>query len=194
MRPNKRDELVSKALEVFYHGGFHATGMDTLVKETGISKTSIYKHFRTKDDLIIAVLRLRDENFRTWLFNRMEALSDTPAGQLLAMFTALGEWFGKPEFAGCMFIKASAEFQDRAHPVYQQSTEHKQMLLKHFTGLAKAAGASDPSGLARQLLTLKEGAIVLAAMSVTPDPAEDARHTARMLLKPHLAEGLTAAG
>lgn len=187
MRPNKRDELVSKALEVFYRGGFHATGMDTLVKETGISKTSIYKHFRTKDDLIIAVLRLRDDNFRTWLFNRMEALSETPAGQLLAMFTALAEWFGRPEFAGCMFIKASAEFQNRAHPVYQQSTEHKQMLLDHFTCLAKAAGAPDPSGLARQLLTLKEGAIVLAAMSVTPDPAEDARQTARMLLKPYLA-------
>ncbi|UWQ40496.1 TetR/AcrR family transcriptional regulator [Leisingera aquaemixtae] len=189
MRPNKRDELVSKALDVFYRSGFHATGMDTLVKETGISKTSIYKHFRTKDDLIIAVLRLRDENFRSWLFSRMAALSDAPAGQLLAMFTALGEWFGKPEFAGCMFIKASAEFQNRAHPVYQQSTEHKQMLLEHFTGLAKAAGASDPAGLARQLLTLKEGAIVLAAMSVTPDPAGDARHTARMLLQPYLAEG-----
>lgn len=194
MRSNKRDELVSKALEVFYRNGFHATGMDMLVKETGISKTSIYKHFRTKDDLIIAVLRRRDENFRTWLFNRMEALSETPAGQLLAMFTALDEWFGEPGFAGCMFIKASSEFQNRGHPVYKHSTEHKQMLLEHFTGLARAAGASAPAGLARQLLTLKEGAIVLAAMSVTPDPAEDARHTARMLIKSHLAEGGTGAG
>ena len=189
MRPNKRDELVSNALEVFYRNGFHATGMDMLVKETGISKTSIYKHFRTKDDLIRAVLRLRDDNFRSWLFSRMEALSNTPAGQLLAVFTALGEWFGKPEFAGCMFIKASAELQSRTHPVYQQSTEHKHLLLEHFTGLAKAAGAPAPAGLARQLLTLKEGAIVLAAMSVTPDPARDARDTARMLLQPYLTEG-----
>ncbi|WP_291737358.1 TetR/AcrR family transcriptional regulator, partial [Leisingera sp. F5] len=90
MRPNKRDELVRKALDVFYRSGFHATGMDTLVKETGVSKTSMYKHFRTKDDLISAVLQLRDENFRNWLYGRMEALSDTPAGQLIAVFTALG--------------------------------------------------------------------------------------------------------
>ncbi|UWQ73836.1 TetR/AcrR family transcriptional regulator [Leisingera sp. M658] len=188
MRPNKRDELVRKALDVFYRSGFHATGMDTLVKETGVSKTSMYKHFRTKDDLISAVLQLRDENFRNWLYGRMEALSDTPAGQLIAVFTALGEWFGKPGFAGCMFVKASSEFQDHAHPVYRQSSEHKQILLDHFTALAQSAGAPDPAALARQLLMLKEGATVLAAMSVTPAPAEDALQTARILLQPYLKD------
>jgi len=89
MRPTKRDELVAKALEVFYRNGFHATGMDMLVAESGISKTSMYKHFRTKEDLILASLRLRDENFRNWLFRRMEELADTPRGQLSALFVAL---------------------------------------------------------------------------------------------------------
>ena len=78
MRPNKRDELVQKALKVFYTNGFHATGMDMIAAETGISKTSIYKHFRTKEDLILAVLRLRDEHFRNWLYRRMEELGNTP--------------------------------------------------------------------------------------------------------------------
>ena len=78
MRPTKRDELVQKALQAFYRHGFQATGMDMLVAETGISKTSMYKHFRTKEDLILAVLRLRDEQFRNWLYRRMEALADTP--------------------------------------------------------------------------------------------------------------------
>ena len=188
MRPNKRDELVRRALDVFYARGFHATGMDTLVKETGVSKTSMYKHFRTKDDLIVAVLRLRDEDFRTWLYRRMAELADTPRGQLLAMFTALAEWFDKPEFAGCMFVKASAEFQDHSHPVYRQSTEHKQLILRHLAGLAEQAGAADAAALARQLLTLKEGAIVLAAMSVCPDPASDALATARLLLQTQLPE------
>ncbi len=188
MRPNKRDELVSKALDVFYRSGFHATGMDTLVKETGVSKTSMYKHFRTKDELIIAVLQLRDENFQNWLYGRMEKLSNTPAGQLIGAFTALGEWFAKPEFAGCMFVKASSEFQNHAHPVYRQSSAHKQMLLDHFTALAQSAGVPDPAALARQLLMLKEGAIVLAAMSVTPDPAGDALQTAQMLLQPYLKD------
>lgn len=188
MRPNKRDELVRKALEVFYARGFHATGMDTLVRETGVSKTSMYKHFRTKDDLITAVLQLRDDNFRSWLYRRMEELAQTPADQLRAMFTALSEWFEQPEFAGCMFVKASAEFQDHAHPVYRQSTEHKQLILKHLEDLATQAGAHEPATLARQLLTLKEGAIILASMSVTADPASDALAMANLLMQQQLPD------
>ena len=122
MRPNKRAELVRKSLNLFYRNGFHATGMDMVAAETGVSKTSIYKHFRTKEDLILAVLRLRDEDFRNWLYRRMEELSDTPAGQLLAIFDALEEWFSMREFRGCMFIKASAEFQEKEHPVSARCT------------------------------------------------------------------------
>ena len=100
MRANKRDELVQKALTVFYQNGFNATGMDMLVKETGISKTSMYKHFKTKEDLILAALRLRDELFRNMVLRRMEELSDTPKGQVLALFDALAEWFDSLE-SGC---------------------------------------------------------------------------------------------
>ena len=66
MRPTKRDELISKALGAFYRTGFQATGMDRLAVETGVSKTSMYKHFRTKEELILAALRLRDEQFRNF--------------------------------------------------------------------------------------------------------------------------------
>ncbi|MDE4134016.1 TetR family transcriptional regulator [Phaeobacter sp. QD34_3] len=193
MRPNKRDELVRKALTVFYRNGFHATGMDMLVAETGVSKTSMYKHFRTKEELILAVLRLRDENFRHWLYRRIEELSDTPEGQLLAMFDALSEWFEKPEFRGCMFIKASAEFQEVNHPIHAQSAAHKQILQDHFASIAKAAGAAEPVKLARQLLLLKEGAIVSAVMArgggLAGDPAADAKEAARGLLTLHLPQG-----
>ena len=105
MRPSKRDELVQKALKVFYRNGFHATGMDMLVTETGVSKTSMYNHFRTKEDLILAVLRLRDEHFRNWLYRRMEERADTPRDQLIAMFDALEEWFEEPGFRGCIFSR-----------------------------------------------------------------------------------------
>ena len=84
MRPTIRDELVGKALRTFYAHGFHATGMDRLVEETGISKTSMYKHFRSKEELILAALKLRDAQFRNWLFSRMAALGRTPREQLLA--------------------------------------------------------------------------------------------------------------
>ena len=182
MRPSKRNELVEKALEVFYRNGFHATGMDMLAAETGISKTSMYKHFRTKEDLILATLHLRDEKFCKWLFRRMEELGTTPRGQLIAMFDALKEWFAKNDFRGCMFIKASAEYQEAADPIHAISADHKRLLFRHLSDLAAKAGALEPDTLARRLLLLKEGAIVMAHMGVTKNPAMDAKATAKILL------------
>ena len=182
MRPTKRDELVQKALQVFYRTGFHATGMDKLVEETGISKTSMYKHFRTKEDLILAVLRLRDEHFRNWLYRRMEDLAGPPKDQLIAMFDALGEWFGEPGYKGCMFIKASSEYQDAAHPIHKQSADHKRLLELHMTDLSEKAGLAEPGAVARQLLHLKEGAIVTAHLGHTEHPAQDAKAAARLLV------------
>lgn len=182
MRQTKRDELVRRALEIFYRNGFHATGMDMLATETGVSKTSMYKHFRTKEDLILAVLRLRDENFRNWLFRRMEELGATPAEKLLAMFDALHEWFSERGFRGCMFIKASAEYQDPADAIHAQSAEHKRLLFDHLAQLARQAGAASPEDLARQLLVLKEGAIVMAVLGRGQDASRDARDAAEIVI------------
>ncbi|WP_170751566.1 TetR/AcrR family transcriptional regulator [Ruegeria lacuscaerulensis] len=182
MRPNKRDELVRNALQVFYRDGFHATGMDKLVAETGVSKTSMYKHFRTKEELIVAALRLRDENFRNWFYGRIDALAETPAQKLLASFDALGEWFEEDGYRGCMFIKAGAEYQDKDHPIHLEAAEHKRLLLEYFTDLARDAGAREPEKLGCQILLLKEGAIVTAVLLKSCDPARDAKEAARVLL------------
>jgi len=185
MRANKRDELVRKAMAVFYANGFHATGMDKLVAETGISKTSMYKHFRTKEEIVLATLRQRDEDFRSWLYRRVEALADQPRDQLLAIFDALEEWFALPEFRGCMFIKASAEFQELDHPIHVQSAEHKRLLTEHFTIIATAAGLTNPNEVTRQLMILKEGAIVMAVMRHSENPAMDAKTAAQALIAVH---------
>ncbi|MEZ5877576.1 MAG: TetR/AcrR family transcriptional regulator [Tepidamorphaceae bacterium] len=177
----RRSDLATR-WKIFYRNGFNATGMDLVAKETGVSKTSIYKHFRTKDELILAVLRLRDEDFRNWLFRRMEELADSPAGQLLAMFDALEEWFEADGFQGCMFIKASAEFQDKDDAINRQSYAHKELLVDHFARLAEASGHESPRALARELLILKEGAIVIAAMSHNPAPAREAKAIAARIL------------
>lgn len=181
MRPSKRDELVRKALNIFYREGFHATGMDLLSGETGISKTTMFKHFHSKDELILAVLRLRDQDFRTWLFRRM-AEAGEPRAQLLAMFDALAEWFAKPDFRSCMFIKAASEYPDPDHPIHVQSAEHKRMLFRQLQAIASEAGARDPAGLARALLLLKEGAIVTAHLGHEADPAGDAKAIAEKLI------------
>lgn len=186
MRPSKRDELVRQALEIFYRDGFQATGMDALVAATGISKTTMFKHFRTKDELILAVLRLRDENFRNWFLRRLEDQASTPRDRLLAIFDVLAEWFAEKAFRGCMFIKASSEFQDKTHPAYVQSAEHKRLLHQAFAEMAEEAGAQDADLLARQLLILKEGAIVAAHMGFDKDPAAAAKSAAETLIKQHV--------
>lgn len=182
MRPTKRDELVDKALRIFYANGFHATGMDRLVEETGISKTSMYKHFRSKQELILATLQLRDAQFRDWLFRRMAALASTPREQLLAMFDALGEWCREPGFRGCLFVRAAAEFQEPEDPIRALAAAHKALLLEHLRELAEAAGAAEPALLARQLLFLEEGAIVAAQVEGCRDAAAQARAAAAALL------------
>ena len=182
MSASKRDILVQKALAAFYQGGFHAVGMDRLAKETGVSKTAIYKHFKSKDELILATLRLRDEQFRNWLMRRIEALGTTPADRLYAIFDALEEWFQEQKFQSCMFIKASSEYQDRTDPIHAISAEHKKLVRDYFEELARDAGVCDPAALAQQLLILKEGMIVLAHLQ---GPGNLAEH-GKALIKNHL--------
>lgn len=180
MSASKRNELVHRALESFYRGGFHAIGMNRLAEETGVSKTAIYQHFRTKEDLILATLELRDELFRNWLRERTEALASQPKDRLLAAFDALGEWFDEPGFKSCMFVKASSEYQDRDHPIHVTSAQHKRIILEYFEDLAVQARVSNPTVLAQQLLLIKEGAIVLAHLHDPKTTAATAKSLAEL--------------
>ncbi len=182
MSASKRDILVRKTMEVLYRDGFQATGMDKLVKETGVSKMTIYKHFRTKEDLILAALRLRDEEFRNRLFRNVEKSAATPKGRLLAIFDTVEDWINGSDFKSCMFIKATAEFQDPKHPIHMAAAEHKQALLEYFFDLAQKAGAKDPRTLARQLFMLMEGETVTAFMLGKDRIAEDAKKAAKVLI------------
>lgn len=182
MRPSKRTQVIEKSLEIFYRDGFHATGMDTLVAETGISKTTMYKYFPTKQDLILATLAHRDAVFLQWMAARIDELATEPHEKILAFFDVLAEWFARPDFRGCMFIKASSEFQDTAHPVHKQSAKHKQLVLEMIEGYVGAAGIANPEQTARTLMLLAEGAIVTAQLGHTQNPAADAKRAAQNLL------------
>lgn len=182
MRQTKREELVEKATAIFYRNGFQATGMDRLAAESGISKTSIYKHFETKDELIVATLKSRDAFLRGWLFGRMAELASTPREQLIAMFDALHEWFNAPDFHGCMFAKASSEFQDPEDPINREASDHVARVSAQLAQLARSAGLNHPAKLASQLALLKEGAVVLAMMGRGGTPALDAKAVAISLV------------
>jgi AcrR family transcriptional regulator len=165
----KRDQLVEAALELFSREGFHATGIDKILGAAGVAKMTLYKHFRSKEELILAVLRLRDERWRNRFMLGVERRAKEPEDRLLAMFDQLGEWFADEGFSGCMFINATAEYADHGDPIHAASAEHKRLVEKYVRGLAGQAGVVEPGVLASQLCLLMEGAVVLTQVC----PADD---------------------
>jgi len=108
---NTRDRLIEAAGDLFYRTGFQAVGLDQILQAVGITKTAFYKHFESKDDLILAVLERRDrEDIANAIkFMRQQGGPD-PRGQILALFDLLAQWFAQPDFRGCFFMNAATEF------------------------------------------------------------------------------------
>ncbi|HEY4547456.1 MAG TPA: TetR/AcrR family transcriptional regulator [Pedomonas sp.] len=184
---SRRDQLIDTALRLFYTQGYHATGIDKILAESGVAKMTLYKHFRSKDELILAALQRRHEQFRDWLMGAMEQASPHPRGRLLAMFDALEDWFRGGAFpglgfAGCAFIKAASEFGDKENPINRAAAEHKRLVLAYIEQLCAQAGAREPRVLAEQLALLKEGAIVTAQVRAMPEAAQTAKQVAEALL------------
>lgn len=182
MRPSKKEPLVETAADLFEKNGYHATGIDKILEASGVAKMTLYNHFKSKEDLIVAALELRDERFKTWFKDRVEALADNPRDQLLAMFDVLEEWFESDGFVGCMFLAAAGEYGDANHPIHQQAAKHKRSIYDYTVSLAKAAGALDARALAQQLLVLQEGATAVAHIMEAPIAARQAKRAARTLI------------
>lgn len=162
MPPSRRNDLIDAAMNVFYRHGFHASGLDLVLKEGNISRMTLYNHFKSKDELIVAALRRRDEIFRNQMMKFVEAQANDPAGQLLAVFDYHDHWFKEKNFCGCMFINASAEFEDPTHPIRHFAAEHKNTVRRYLLDRCRLISAQDPDALAHQLNLLIEGAIVTA--------------------------------
>ena len=185
--PTRRDDLVETALRLFYTHGFKATGIDRILAESGVAKMTLYKHFRSKDELILAALQLRDERFRNWLMAEMERAATDPKGRLIAMFDALETWFQGEAFkglgfSGCAFINASAEFPPQDEPAHRLSAEHKRRVVEYLTKLCSQAELAEPETVAEQLALLKEGAIVTAHVRNMPKAAQVAKQMARIII------------
>ncbi|NET11247.1 MAG: helix-turn-helix transcriptional regulator, partial [Symploca sp. SIO2B6] len=118
-RPPVRDRILAAASRLFYQEGIQNVGVDRIISESGVAKMSLYNHFKSKDALIAAWLKQRDEEWCTWFHARMDALStgiDVEGSQLIAaqrrlliIFDVLYEWFEQPNFRGCAFINSTVE-------------------------------------------------------------------------------------
>lgn len=183
---SRREHLIETALALFNEQGYRATGIDRILAESGVAKMTLYKHFKSKDDLILAAIRRRDERWLAWFRDRIERhvarRTDTPGARLLAVFEVLGEWFARPDFNGCMFIKAAAEYPDLDHPIHAAAALHHRKVLAYLKDLAAAAGAKRPARLARDILLLMQGAIAVTQVNGPLGAAREAARVAEVLI------------
>jgi AcrR family transcriptional regulator len=184
---SKRDVIVSHALRLFYRDGFNATGVERIIREAGVSKKTLYNHFRSKNELVLATLRQRDELFRNNIIRETERLGSSPKDRLLTLFDAHHQWFQDKEFSGCMFINASAEFSSQDDPCHIISAEHKRLVRDYIRVQAELAGAKEPELLAKKLNLLLEGAIVDAHVSGNRNAALMAKDMASVFVESALA-------
>lgn len=185
---SKKEQIIDVALKLFYSDGFNATGVEKIRELAGVSKKTLYNHFKSKDELILAVLRRRDEQFRNFFMRTVEKYGSTPRARLEAVFDAADEWFNSKGFSGCMFINAAAEFSKQDNPCHILCAEHKRLMGEYIKGLGEAAGVSNPAELSNQLNLLIEGATVQAHVCNDKDSAKKAKEMGRLFIARALGE------
>jgi AcrR family transcriptional regulator len=177
-----RQRILDTADRLFYAEGIRSVGIDRIIAESGAAKMTLYSHFRSKDDLILAVLQHREEQFTSWFEQTMERHTKAGKSRITALFAALKDWFETPTFRGCAFINASVEFADAKHPAFVFARQHKERFYAFLTKLIKETLGNAAARLAPAIAVLIEGAIVTAVIEGTSRPADVARDAALLLL------------
>jgi len=178
-----RERISRTAYELFTRHGFNAVGVDRIVAEAGVAKTTLYRHFRSKDDLIAEVVERHQQLLlRNWLEPETRKRGASPADQLLAVFETLDQWFGDENFQGCLLINSLLEAHDRYGAVRHASIRAIDDVYAFLERLAVEANAREPERLAQQLHLLVRGAIVAAAQG-RPHAVQEANVLARQLIE-----------
>ena len=175
-----RQRILETADRLFYQEGVRAVGIDRIIAEAGVAKMTLYSHFPSKDDLILAVLQHREESVLEFFRSAMERHAKKAKTSLRAFFAALKEWFETPGFRGCAFQNAAVELADPAHPGTEFVRGHKQRFGEFLRGLVEEA-IGKAAKVAPAVALLVEGAIVTAVIQGKPDAADVARDAALKL-------------
>ena len=189
-----RDRLLSAATHLFCKNGINATGIDAIIDEAGTAKTTLYKLFGSKTNLVNAVLESEGRQWREWFIDALESGGGDAETKLARIFPALKRWFGEERFYGCPFINAVGEHDKDAKQFRAIAMKHKKVVLAHIEKLAGEMGATEPEVLAHQLGLLIDGAIVAAMVSRDPHVADTAGLAACSLFEPAKAKKAKRAG
>lgn len=192
MTASRRELLIRTAVDLFYKHGYHATGIDKILTTAGVSKPTLYRHFESKDELIVAALNRWDEDSREWLADGMKRHGNTPREQIIGLFDTLEEWFSEEGFHGCIFVSATLEYPKVDSPIHQAAAAYKHWVAEYVCDRAVAAGASNPQRLAKRIAILMEGAIIAAQMGGGRNAARVAKEMALEIVEQACGSGETA--
>jgi AcrR family transcriptional regulator len=158
-----RERALRAAYDLFRREGTRAVGIEAVIARANIAKMTLYRNFPSKDDLILAFMERREQQWtRDWVQANSRKRADTPAGRLLVIFDLFGEWFAAPDFDSCSFVRVLLEVNDTNSMVRKASVEHLANIRAYLRDLAAAAGIQDADGFARQWHILMKGAIISA--------------------------------
>jgi AcrR family transcriptional regulator len=158
-----RERILGTAYEMFSRRGIRAVGIDEIIANAGVAKATLYRHFPSKDDLVLAFLQRREE---LWTFATIESEArrrgTDPEGRLLAIFDVFHDWFARNDFEACAFINVLLEMGP-THVAGRASIEHLNNIRSVVEGLAVDAGLREPGEFARSWHILMKGSIISAA-------------------------------
>jgi AcrR family transcriptional regulator len=179
-----RERILETAYELFSQRGIRAVGVDELIQRAGVAKASLYRHFPSKDDLVVAFLERRGQRWTNgWVEKEARSRASSAEKQLLAIFDAFDEWFRREDFEACSFINALVEMGPR-HPAGRASLRHLENIRSIVGGLAEEAGLRDPGSFAHSWHILMKGSIIAAAEGDL-DAAQRAQSMGRRLINDH---------
>lgn len=187
-----RQQIMETASRLFYEQGFRAVGIDTIIAQSGVAKMSLYRHFPSKEDLIVAYLEQSNTQFWDWFDGVVNEYPGKPRHQLAAIFEGVSQQVGSHVCLGCTFQGTAAEFPDINHKGHAVALAHKKAVRERFYHLALEGQARDPEILADGLLLLMDGAYVAKRMFGEQNPAHNVALVAESLLAAYF--GLESAG
>jgi AcrR family transcriptional regulator len=183
-KPDARERTLETAYELFSRRSIRDVGIDEVIERAGVAKATLYRHFPSKDDLVIAFLERRQERWTlAWVEAEARRRGSTPEEQLLAIFELFDDWFHRDDFEACSFINVLLEMGPE-HPVGQASVRHLASIRSIVARLAQEAALRDPESFAHSWHILMKGSIVSAAEGDT-EAAQRARSMARLLIEQH---------
>lgn len=187
MASDTRQQLIEAAKQRFYRDGFRNVGIDAIIDEVGISKTGFYKHFESKEALMVAVLGNVD-TFLQHQFRKMvqDRGGRSATGQIRAILDVVQQIIEDKNFHGCIFVSAAMEFPLPHDPAHQAAARHKQAIEDLIFELAERAGVADPAAFSQELCLILEGAYVTRTVTNNPSTFAVARRLADSLIDHHL--------